>query len=73
MALDPAAKKMNLSIKALLPEAERKPCAPREDGEERPARRRAPRKDDGEISSWNEGGSVSTSLADILANAEKRK
>ncbi len=73
MALDPAAKKMNLSIKALLPEAERKPRAPREDGEERPARRRAPRKDDGEISSWNEGGSVSTSLADILANAEKRK
>ena len=73
MALDPAEKKMNLSIKALLPEAERKPRAPREDGEERPARRRAPRKDDGEISSWNEGGSVSTSLADILANAEKRK
>ena len=73
MALDPAAKKMNLSIKALLPEAERKPRAPREDGEERPARCRAPRKDDGEISSWNEGGSVSTSLADILANAEKRK
>ena len=73
MALDPAAKKMNLSIKALLPEAERKPRAPREDGEERPARRRAPRKEDGEMSSWSEGGSVSTSLADILANAEKRK
>ena len=71
MALDPAAKKMNLSIKALLPEAERKPRAPREEGEERPARRRAPRKDDGEMSSWSEGNSVSTSLADILANAEK--
>ncbi len=73
VALDPAGKKMNLSIKALLPEAERKPRAPREDGEERPARRRAPRKDDGEMSSWSEGASVSTSLADILANAEKNK
>ncbi len=73
MALDTAAKKMNLSIKALLPEAERKPRAPREDGEERPARRRAPRRDDGEMSSWSEGASVSTSLADILANAEKNK
>ncbi len=73
MALDTAAKKMNLSIKALLPEAERKPRAPREEGEERPARRRAPRRDDGEMSSWSEGASVSTSLADILANAEKNK
>ena len=73
IALDTAAKKMNLSIKALLPEAERKPRAPREDGEERPARRRAPRRDDGEMSSWSEGASVSTSLADILANAEKNK
>ena len=73
MALDTAAKKMNLSIKALLPEAERKPRAPREEGEERPARRRAPRRDDGEMSSWSEGASVSTSLADILANAEKNR
>ena len=73
MALDTAAKKMNLSIKALLPEAERKPRAPREDGEERPAKRRAPRRDDGEMSNWSEGASVSTSLADILANAEKNK
>ena len=73
MALDTAAKKMNLSIKALLPEAERKPRASREDGEERPARRRAPRRDDGEMSNWSEGASVSTSLADILANAEKNK
>ena len=73
MALDPAAKKMNLSIKALLPEAERKPRAPREDGEERPARRRAPRREDDEMSSWSEGASVSTSLADIIANAEKNK
>ena len=73
MGLDPEAKRMNLSIKALLPEAERKPRAPREDGEERPRRQRAPRRDDGEISNWSEGTSVSTSLADILANAEKNK
>ena len=73
MGLDPEAKRMNLSIKALLPEAERKPRAPREDGEERPRRQRAPRRDDGEISNWSEGTSVSTSLADILANAEKNR
>ena len=73
VALDVEKKKMNLSIKALLPEAERKPRAPREEGEERPRRSRAPRREDGEVSNWSEGGSVSTSLADILANAEKRK
>lgn len=73
MGLDPEGKRMNLSIKALLPEAERKPRAPREDGEERPRRQRAPRRDDGEISNWSEGTSVSTSLADILANAEKNR
>lgn len=73
MGIDPEAKRMNLSIKALLPEAERKPRAPREEGEERPRRQRAPRRDDGEMSNWSEGTSVSTSLADILANAEKNK
>lgn len=73
VALDVEKKKMNLSIKALLPEAERKPRAPREEGEERPRRSRAPKREDGEVSNWSEGGSVSTSLADILANAEKRK
>ncbi|MCD8309055.1 MAG: 4-hydroxy-3-methylbut-2-enyl diphosphate reductase [Clostridia bacterium] len=75
MALDPAAKKMNLSIKALLPESERKPAKHnKEEGEEKPARKpRAPKKDDDEMSNWNGGASVSTSLADILADAEKRK
>ena len=73
VALDVEKKKMNLSIKALLPEAERKPRAPREEGEERPRRSRAPKREDGEMNNWSEGGSVSTSLADILANAEKRK
>lgn len=71
VALDPEAKKMNLSIRALLPEAERPRRVPREDGEERPRRSRAPRREDGEMSNWSEGSSVSTSLADIIANAQK--
>ncbi|MCD7728443.1 MAG: bifunctional 4-hydroxy-3-methylbut-2-enyl diphosphate reductase/30S ribosomal protein S1 [Clostridia bacterium] len=75
MALDPVAKKMNLSIKALLPESERKSSRRnKEEGEERPARKpRQSRKDDDELGNWNGGASVSTSLADILADAEKRK
>jgi 4-hydroxy-3-methylbut-2-enyl diphosphate reductase len=71
VALDTAAKKMNLSIKAVLPEPERKPRAEREEKEEAPSRKRAPRKNDDELSNWNEGGSVGTSLGDILANAQK--
>ncbi|MCD8372354.1 MAG: 4-hydroxy-3-methylbut-2-enyl diphosphate reductase [Clostridia bacterium] len=75
VSLDPAAKKMNLSIKALLPESERKPSKRnREEGEDRPARKpRQSRRDDDEMGSWKGGASVSTSLADILADAEKRK
>ncbi len=75
IALDTSARKMNLSIKAILPEPERKPRAPKsgEAGEE--ARKfRAPRRNDDEISNWSEGSiSVGTSLADILANADKNK
>lgn len=71
---DPVAKKLNLSIKACLAEPERKPREDRGDGEESRGRRpRAPRKDEEELSSWNEGGSLGTSLGDILANAEKNK
>ena len=70
IAFDVEAKKMNLSIKALLPEQERKPRAERAEGEEK--RTRAPRRDDGELSSWSDGNiSVGTSLGDLLANAEK--
>lgn len=75
IALDTEAKKMNLSIKAVLPEPERKPRAPRvsEDGED-PRKSRAPRKNDDELSTWSEGSiSVGTSLADIIANANKNK
>lgn len=70
---DAEAKRLNLSIKALLAEPERKPRE--EKGEAEDGRKRAPRaarKDDEEISSWNDGGAAAvTSLADILANAEK--
>ncbi len=74
VALDVSARKMSLSIRALLPESEQKPPkTPKEGEREKPARKqRIPRKnDDDEIGNWSEGGSVSTSLADILANAEK--
>ena len=70
VAFDVEAKKMNLSIKACLPEQERKPRAEKPEGEEK--RSRAPRHDDGELSSWSDGSiSVGTSLGDLLANAEK--
>ena len=71
ISLDPAAKKMNLSIKACLPEPERKPRAERS-GDEAPRRSRAPRRSDDEYSDWNEGSiSIGTSLGDLLANAQK--
>ena len=70
IALDPVAKKMNLSIKAVLPEPERKPRAEKAEGESH-KRSRAPRKSDDEYSDWSEGSSIGTSLGDILANAQK--
>ncbi len=72
IAFDVEAKKMNLSIKALLPEQERKPRAERAEGEEK--RARAPKKDDGELSSWSDGSiSVGTSIGDLLDSAEKKE
>lgn len=71
ISLDPEAKKMNLSIKAILPEPERKPRAER-NSEEAPRRSRAPRRSDDEYSDWSEGSiSIGTSLGDLLANAQK--
>ena len=73
ISLDPAAKKMNLSIKAVLPEPERKPRAERS-GEEGSSRKsRAPRRSsDDEYSDWSEGSiSIGTSIGDILADAQK--
>ena len=75
IALDVAAKKMNLSIKALLPEPERAPRANKssEDGEERKARFTRRNNSDDELSTWSEGSISGTSIADLLASAKKNK
>ncbi len=74
IAVDTYAKKMNLSIKALLPEGEKKRPAKSENGEEVPAgkRKSSRRSDDDEVSSWNEGSIGGTSIADLLASASKK-
>lgn len=69
--LDVDSRKMNLSIKALLPEVERKPRAERGEGEEKRSRTRSPRRNEDEMSDWSEGSIIGTSLGDILANAKK--
>ncbi len=73
IAIDAEARKMNLSIKALLPEGEKKRPQRTEEGEEGHSKRgRAPRRtEDDEVSSWNEGSIAGTSIADLLANAKK--
>ncbi len=70
--IDAAARKMNLSIKALLPEGEKK-RPQRAEGEDAPAKKgRAPRRvESDEVSSWNEGSIGGTSIGDLLANAKK--
>lgn len=77
IALDTELKKMNLSIKAVLPEPERKPKAAKGEGEEEGSVRKprsSRRNNDDEISNWNEGSiSIGTSLADIMANAKNNK
>lgn len=78
IALDVDAKKMNLSIKAVLPEPERKPRAERSEngGEGAPRRSRAPRRNDDEqeFSDWSDSStSVGISLGDLIANAKKNK
>lgn len=77
VALDVDARKMNLSIKALLPEPERAPRASKsnEDGEEHPRKARFTRRNNGddELSTWSEGSISGTSIADLLASAKKNK
>lgn len=81
IALDVAARKMNLSIKATLPEPERAPRAKREDnGEEggnnggrKPRGARRANGSDDEYSNWSEGTITGTSIADLLASAKKSK
>ena len=77
IALDVEAKKMNLSIKALLPEPERAPrVKPVEEGEEprkaRSARRNNSSNDD-ELSTWSDGSISGTTIADLLASAKNNK
>ena len=70
LKLDPAEKKMTLSIKALEPKpepAERKPRALKAEGEsEGKARRPRKEKSDEEMTEWNEGGLGGASIADLL-------
>lgn len=74
IAIDASARKMNLSIKALLPAVERRRPRREEGEEESPRRPRASRHDsDDDFSGWSEGSIVGTSLADILQNAQKNK
>ncbi len=78
IAVDTEARKMNLSIKALLPEGEKKKHGNEENGEEATPKKggRAPRRgvaNDDELSTWNEGSIGGTSIADLLANAKKNK
>ncbi len=73
IALDPEAKKMNLSIKALLPEGEKRHRAPREGGENN-NKQRLPRRNDDELSDWSEGNiSGGTSIADLIESSKKNK
>lgn len=73
--IDAQARKMNLSIKALLPEGERKHAPEGEDDGAPRGKKggRAPRRttSDDEVSSWSEGSIGGTSIADLLANAKK--
>lgn len=76
LVLDPANKKMTLSIKALLPEPEVTKVRQRRDGEERGERRggRKPRQsrenrdDEDEFREWSEGGTGGASIAEMLQN-----
>lgn len=78
IAVDTVARKMNLSIKALLPENERRKHGDENEGEEAAPKKggRAPRRavnSEDELSTWNEGSIGGTSIADLLANAKNNK
>ncbi len=75
VALDVDAKKMNLSIKAILPEPERAPRAPRNEGGEDNRKGRFTRRNsaDDELSTWSEGSISGTSIADLIASAKNNK
>lgn len=76
LVLDPANKKMTLSIKALLPEPEVTKVRQRRDGDDKGERRggRKPRQsrenrdDEDEFREWSEGGAGGASIAEMLQN-----
>lgn len=73
LEIDPEKEKMTLSIKALLPEAERKPRRSNEksEGEEKPkrsAKRQARTYDDDELRGWTDDNKGGSSIADLLGN-----
>ena len=74
LVLDPASKKMTLSIKALLPEPEVTKVRSRREGEEkgekRPRKVRQPRenREEDEFREWTEGGIGGASIAEMLQN-----
>ena len=79
LVLDPANKKMTLSIKALLPEPEVTKVHTRRDnnneerGERKPRRARQPReqRDEDDYREWTEGGIGGASIAEMLENQNK--
>lgn len=76
IAIDVDARKMNLSIKDLLPEGEKRKHGEEEGEESAPKKGRAPRRavaNDDELSTWSEGSIGGTSIADLLADAKKNK
>ncbi len=77
IAFDVDAKKMNLSIKAILPEPERVPRSPKnENGEEKENRKsRFTRRENSEdeLSTWSEGSISGTSIGDLLASVKGNK
>ena len=74
LVLDPANKKMTLSIKALLPEPEITKVRPRREGDDKGERKnRKPRqsrdnRDEDEFREWSEGGLGGASIAEMLQN-----
>ena len=77
IAIDIEARKMNLSIKALLPEGEKRKRGGDDEGEEAsPRKSRQARKsasNDDELSTWSDGSIGGTSIADLLASAKDNK
>ena len=76
IALDIDAKKMNLSIKAILPQPERVSRAPKNaEGRDENRKSRFTRRanSDEELSNWSEGSISGTSIGDLLASAKNNK